>query len=523
MIQKPCFERSALPFYERFRPSFLLERKGFVKTSRDTQRSTGPALLLALLMGTLFLQGCMIKKGHTELGPFYYKRPLNEDGGTESAFLWPFFQKTSSDRLRQYAFRPFLNVRFEETGTEKGSIAEMQGLWPLFLQRKTEGLSLSITRIYPIFFHRRFLHPEGDEDKDLFLLPLLLTGRSQSEGSYFALFPLGGELKGIFGQDRIRFLLFPLYADARQKGHRSWNFLWPFFKYAKGEGKTQLRIFPFVGWKEREGWSKKFFFLWPFYVRVHEWLGSEHPTDTQLFLPFYGRRQTPFGRTQFFLYPFFSYHRNENPGNRYRAWQIPWPLLQITRGDIYHRTYLFPFWGTFDRKNRYHKDFVLYPIYWYFAFGTRKTLTTRRYVLPFYWDRRVTEHQGGCIRKRVKLWPLLDMSEDSEDREHLRLLSPLWFRDPEGFERNYGDFWTLYKREQEAQGMEDQRILWYRWTRLTSNGEAKSGVRSPLADEPVREEETGTLPRSPGEDFLNEMPFMRGLMKPMKEVERSLP
>ncbi len=490
---------------------------------KNPRKTCGLLILITLLMGSVFLQGCMIRKGHTELGPIYYKRPLPEGGGTESAFLWPLFQKTSSDRLRQYALRPLLNWRIEETGGPKGTTIEMQGLWPLFLHRKTQGLSLSRTRVYPFFFHKRFQHPEGDEDKDLFLLPLLFTGRSDREGSYFALFPLGGVIKGIFGQDRMRFLLFPLYADARQKDHRAWHFLWPIFKYAKGGGKTQFRLFPLVGWKEKEDWRKSLFVLWPFFVRIQEWLGTERPTDSWLFLPFYGKRRTPFGKTQFFLYPFFSYHRNENPGNRYRAWQVPWPFLQITRGDIYHRTYLFPLWGTFDRKNRYHKDVALYPIYWFFAFGTKETLTTRRYVLPFYWDRKVTDHEGGLIRKRVKVWPLLDTSRDGEDRGHVRFLSPLWFRDPEGFERNYGDFWTLYKREQNSRGRKDQRILWYRWTSLTSSREEGSGDRERLEEKPVQAEKPGTLPQTPGEDILNEVPLMRGLVKPLKEMGKSLP
>ena len=34
----------------------------------------------------------------------------------ESAVLWPFFQKYESPRVSQFAFRPVLNVRTEETG-----------------------------------------------------------------------------------------------------------------------------------------------------------------------------------------------------------------------------------------------------------------------------------------------------------------------------------------------------------------------------------------------------------------------
>ena len=480
-------------------------------------------VLLFLLIFLVSAQGCAIKKGHTELGPIYYKRPLPENQGTESALLWPFFQKYSSTTVKQFAFRPLLNYRIEETDGPNGNVTEMQSAWPLFLHRKTQGLTLSRTRVYPLFFHRHFRHPEGDDDVDTFLLPFLLTGNSGSQGKYFALFPFAGELKGIFGADRIRFLLFPLYAESRSKEHRSWHILWPFIKYGKGGGKSSFRIFPFVGWKEKENWNKKLFVLWPFFVRAQEWLGTEHPTDSWFFLPFYGRQRTPFGKIHYFLYPFFSYQRSENPGNRYREWQIPWPFFRMIRGDNFRQTYFWPFWGKYTHKDRYHKDFALYPIYWFYAFGTRETITTRRYVLPFYWDRRVMDHSGQGIRKRIKVWPFLDRTKDVNGKSSLSFLSPLWFRDKNGFERNYGDFWTLYHGERDPDGRTDQRILWYRWYGSDPAQSAATGTGTSTKANPGEEDIPGPHPQSPGEDLLGETPWIKELIKPFKEVEGSVP
>ena len=483
----------------------------------------GITKLVILLACLVSLEGCAMKKGHTELGPLYYKRPLPDGEGTESALLWPFFQKVSSTRVQQFSLRPLVNYRIEETDGPDGTVIEMQSVWPLFLHRKTQGLTLSRTRVYPLFFHRHFRHPEGDEDVDTFLLPFLLTGRDGSLGRYFALFPLAGELKGIFGQDRIRFLLFPLYADAREGEHRSWHFLWPFFQYGKGGGKTSFRVFPFVSWKKKENWYKKFYVLWPFFGRVQQWLGTEHPTDTWLFLPFYGRQQTPFGKIDYFLYPFFSYQRNENPGNRFREWQLPWPFFSMIRGDNFRKTYFLPFWGELTHKDRYHKDFALYPIYWFFAFGTRETIITRRYVLPFYWDRRVMDHSGRDIRKRFKVWPFIDREKDVQGHERFRFLSPLWFRDPDGFERNYGDFWTLYSRERKHVGRKDQRILWYRWSSLLPVEGPEAGKSENIPVKPEEEKNPSNLPLSPGQDLLGEAPWFKELTKPFKEIEGSEP
>ena len=489
----------------------------------------------------------MVKQGHTELGPFYFKRPLPEGEGTESAVLWPFLQSYSSPGVRQLAFRPLLNWRTAETGGLNGNVFEVQALWPLFLYRRTEGVSRLKTRVYPVFFHRRFHRPEGDEEVDTALLPFVLTGDSEKLGSYFALFPLGGVLKGFFAQDKIRFFLFPLYAEAWKGEHHSRHILWPFFSYGKGGGRSSLRIFPFYGRKERENWSKKVFVLWPFFARAQEWLGTERATDSWFFLPFYGRQQTPFGQISYYFYPFFSYQRNEKPGNRYRAWTLPWPLVQGMRGDRYWKTYFWPFWGKSRVSDYYEKEIAAYPIYWFSSFSTLDSRTARRYVLPLYWDTHKTDKSGRELQKRLKVWPLLELNRERQGQSHLNLLSPLWFRDPAGIERNYGDFWTLYREESSGEGREIHRILWYRWAgddappetraqppggRLEETGgeqtpEAaeKNGFTVPEGDgkagreEGTRKEPTG----SPGEEIMNEIPWADKLLEPFREEKGNSP
>jgi hypothetical protein len=471
----------------------------------------------------------MVGKDHTELGPLYYDRPLPEGEGTEAALLWPFFQRYSSPAVQQFAFRPFLNWRHQQTSGLNGKVFEVQALWPLFHYRTTEGVNRLRIRLYPIFWHRRFHHPEGDEVVDTALLPLLLTGNSERRGRYFALFPLGGELKGFFAQDRIRFFLFPLFAEAWQGEHRSWHVLWPFFQYSKGGGKSSLRIFPFYIRKEKENWYRKMSILWPFFARSQEWLGTDHPTDSWFFLPFYARQQTPFGKISYYLYPLFSFQRNERPGNRFRAWTAPWPLYEEMRGDRYWKTYFWPFWGRFSIEDTYEKEIAAYPVYWFYSFRTRSWVMTSRYVLPFYWDRRDTDPAGTALRKRVKVWPFLELADNMEGKSYLNVLSPLWFRDPNGMERNYGDFWTLYRSELTAGGDEIRRILWYRWNAgplaAEAGGQTPAGARAekpaltgepasaPAAEMPVTPEGSGSgarvktaiTPGEPGSESVTEM------------------
>ncbi len=440
-------------------------------------------LWLALLPSLLLAQGCMVSRQRTELGPLYYRRePPGEPGAEQSAVLWPFFQRYESERVRQTAFRPLLNVRTVETDRDLGTLFEVEALWPLFLYRKTEGPTRLKTRLLPFFFHTRFQHPGGGEETDTALFPFLLFGTSEAEENYFALFPLGGSLRGFFSKDRIRFLLFPLYADTREGDFRARHLLWPFIRYGKGGGRSSFRIWPLVGWKEKEGWYKKFFVLWPFFARVQTLLGTEHPTDSWYFLPFYARQQTAFGKIHYFLYPFFSYQRHERPGHRFREWTLPWPFVRITRGDKVWKTEIWPLWGR-RKKPKYANQFVLYPVYRSLVYGEPRKRTHRRYILPFYWSWSLRdEERNELIGKRVKGWPLFDYTRAEGGVTSFRTLSPLWFWRPQGgFERNYSDFWTLYKVRRDPDGMVRRRILWYRWGKCPDR------------------EETGTKPGEPGE------------------------
>ncbi len=420
-------------------------------------------LFLLLLSAVTLLQGCMLSKERTELGPFYYHRELPVPDTTESAVLWPFFQKYQSPRISQFAFRPLVSIRTEDTGRDlRGNMHEVQALWPLFLYRRTEGPTRLKIRLLPVFFHSRFQHEEGPEEVDTHLLPFILSGRSEDGENYFALFPLGGTLRGFFGRERIRFALFPIYADTKLGEHRSRHILWPFFRYSSGGGRSSFRFWPLFGWKKKEDWYKKAFLLWPFFSRVQTHLGTDRPTDSWFFLPFYANQQTPFGRIRYFLYPFFSYQRNERAGNRFQEWNLPWPILTLTRGDREWRTSFWPVWGK-RTKPGYSNTFLLYPIGRHFLYGEPELLTRRLYVLPLYWSWRVTEH-GERVRGRTKGWPFFDYSWQGEQERQFRLLSPLWFWRPTGgFERNYSDFWKLYESRRWKNGLKEKKILWYRW------------------------------------------------------------
>lgn len=440
---------------------------------------------LVLVMTFLPLWGCMVSRDRVELGPFYSERPLIQEKGSEWSVLWPLLDGYRGESVKQVGFRPLFNLRREFREGREGHVNEIQALWPLVLYRETEGPKQKVLRFFPLFSHRDYLHPDGRQETDTAFFPFLLSGRSSDRGeNYFALFPLAGSVRGLFGKDQIRFLLFPLYADSTEGEHRSWHVLWPFFRYSSGGGKSSFRFWPVVGRKQKEGWYDKTFVLWPFFARVRERLGSEHPLDSWFFLPFYGRQQTAFGKIQYFLYPFFSYQRSERPGNRFQEWNGPWPFFRIARGDRYRKTYLWPFWGTEQRGGDYSRQFIAYPIYSYSGYRSPGRVNERRYLLPFFWSWSLKDEQAQREEHFTKLWPLASWSGSKRGEQAVSLLSPLWFRDPDGFERNYGPLWTLYRYRRGAlSGAGQHRMLWYAWE--------ESGPVSPDEDARVYRENGG--------------------------------
>jgi hypothetical protein len=465
-------------------------------------------LLLLVTAGTLF-QGCMVTKERTELGPFYFRRDLARPEATESAVLWPFFQKYESPTVSQFAFRPLFNVRREDTGRDlRGNMNEVQFLWPLFLHRRTEGPNRLRVRLLPVLFHERFQHPNGPEEVDTLLLPFILSGRSEADENYFAFFPFGGTLRGFFGRERIRFVLFPLYADTKLGEHRSRHFLWPIFRHSRGGGMSSFRFFPLFGWKKKENRYKKMFILWPIFSRVQYRIGGDRPVNAWFFLPFYGRQQTAFGKIQYFLYPFFSYQRNERAGNRFREWMIPWPFVQITRGDREWRNAFWPIWGKRTKTN-YSNTFFLFPIGRRVVYGEPEYLTSRLYVLPLYWSWRVTEH-GEFSKGRIKGWPLFDYSSWGEEAKQFRTLSPLWFWRPErGFERNYSDFWKFYQYRRWTDGLRERKVLWYRWYSIVPGDVEEFREPQELQEVPEAPEFKGAWDAG----LLSDTPLFEGLFR----------
>jgi hypothetical protein len=99
------------------------------------------------------------------------------------------------------------------------------------------------------------------------------------------------------------------YVDDRDKKYREWDVPWPFWVFARGEGKTTTRVWPFYS-KAHSPTLESDFYLWP----IYKYNAVNAP-------PLDRRRH----RILFFLYSHLT-NRNTETG-AYMQRQDLWPLF----------------------------------------------------------------------------------------------------------------------------------------------------------------------------------------------------
>ena len=289
----------------------------------------------------LLAQGCRTIEGTTGIPPFYERYPTPSSVSTREGsevFFRPLgsLEHSEHETTRLRILMPFLDFRWGERGRR---------YWVL-----------------PLYLYRSLPQPFSGEDVDWMLFPIIYGGRDPDEGSYFAVFPLGGTLKGVLGKDEIQFVLFPIYVHARDRRRHSLHVLWPFYNKVWGGDWSGSRLWPFYGRYRSHADPEelrydRWFVLWPFYIRRRDQLHL-NPTEMVFYFPFYGQRINPRAQSYAYLWPLFLTHYDSKYDRKsYMGVLFPY---RITDGQ----TDIWPFFGTKklsrsrfrSRKNSHHES-----------------------------------------------------------------------------------------------------------------------------------------------------------------------
>lgn len=401
------------------------------------------SLVLIVLLILPCASGAVVPR--LDFGPFF-SRDKAIDGNFRLRILGPFFEKqTAKDGSEFLAVRPFYSsVKKSGDGRCKRDI-----VWPF--GGTLEHKDRDTWRIFPF---GGWSSAEGNNQGWRFYgFPLVLTGSTRDGEGFFALFPIGGVLKDTLFRDRISFVLFPVYLYSVINDVETWDVLWPFISWTRGEGVSRFRVFPFYGMSEREGRWRKEFILWPIWTAATYSLPGASGSAHMLF-PLYGHAVMENQEAWWFLPPFFRWSKGEDR----KVVNCPWPIIQYASGDL-NKFYIWPLYGRKSIENL-KTGFLLWPVILWERVDRGQAGRKRFMVFPLYYREIVAEQSaaGEVVSRYTKLWPLVSYRREGDVS---RIAAPeLWpGKQYSAIDRNFAPIWTLYSRVKAGDAVEHE-ALW---------------------------------------------------------------
>ncbi|HXG30701.1 MAG TPA: hypothetical protein VNK81_03570 [Thermodesulfobacteriota bacterium] len=389
------------------------------------------------------------------LGPLFYMERDKTQGSQEIYALGPFITSKREKESTEFGFRPLFYLL--EDG--KRDSTQFDFLYPIATyDRREEDRSFQFL-FYLLSYHSN-LKPSGFREREFTLFPLIFTKRAEKEeDSYFALFPIYGDLKDKFARDEIDFFLFPLFLRTRSGEATNYSLLWPFFGYYTGGGQEGFRLWPLFGYKKKVGVFDEKFALWPIYISRRQVAYGKERRSFMIF-PFYSTVESPERTQSTYLWPLFNRLLDRERG--IERWDVPWPLINLTRGTKKENR-VFPFYAS-EVDGNDEEGFFLWPLYRYYKVTLQDYVRTRKTVLLFLYSdiREKSTIEGGMDRRRIDAWPLFTYRRDAEGNRSLHLLSILepLLSGNEGIERSYSPIWRLYEWKGYRDGRSVSSLLW---------------------------------------------------------------
>ncbi len=218
-------------------------------------------------------------------------------------YVYPFVHVRHGNSLYGWQVWPFVGREHKDPTTQTNGFGDVQIIgghdksfyfWPLYFDQKT-GIGTT--------------NPEHSQGS----IPAFAYLRSPQRDSTTVLWP------------------FFTHVEDREKKYREWELPWPFIVFARGEGKTMDRVFPFYS-KAHSKYLESDFFLWPIYKfnRVHSDPLDRRRTRICFFL--YSNvteKNTESGaaKHRVDLWPFFTYHKDFNGNTRLQVLALLEPYL----------------------------------------------------------------------------------------------------------------------------------------------------------------------------------------------------
>lgn len=419
---------------------------------------------------------------------------LYSNTGIDFNWYWVFYEYEKKSDFQCLTIRPFYLKNIKNNDNIFTASLMPILFWEYKNERKTDWKSL-----FGLIESVDYVHSNGVRDYDFGIFPFFLYGdSSETRDKYLHVWPFGGTVKGKLGQDRITTVLFPgfllffvyppvfpptwinlgvflvslvpLYVDYESRDYKAYGIFWPLIQRGKSPTRDDKRFLPFYAHNYKKNTYDNYSVLMIFnYSKVFIGYDEER---TFFAFPFYGRRWnlSSIRGSSALFWPFFSWGYDIKREDFELS--FPWPLVQWqTSSDpqIIKRIF-FPFFGIYKHTNK--ETFFITPLYFSLK-KNAKNFNSEYYInalIIWYFKRDYKDKPSpvyGTSWRYFKIWPLFQYEYDDRGNLSFNLLSLLPFRDPEGYEKLYQPFWTLFEYRRLESGEKRfgllLRLYYQRW------------------------------------------------------------
>jgi len=278
------------------------------------------------------------------LFPLYFQQRSSDPGENYTA-VFPFYGHLEHRLFRDEIFFVMFPLYGE---TRKKDVVTDNYVWPIVSLRHGDGLHG--WKVWPLM---------GNEHKDVTIETNGFNDVTTIGGhdSFFALWPLFFNTKSGIGTTNEQWeqtsipaysvlrspnrdsttVIWPFfnYVDDREKKYHEWDAPWPLIVFARGEGKTTTRVWPFYS-QAHNATQESDFYLWPIYKynRLNSApLDSRH---TRICFFLYSdltvkNTETEAARRKVDFWPFYTYRRDFNGNNRLQVLALLEPFLSTSK------------------------------------------------------------------------------------------------------------------------------------------------------------------------------------------------
>jgi hypothetical protein len=362
------------------------------------------------------------------------------------------------------------------------------GFRPFYLE-VDDNESQKTDFLYPLYFHRTYpgaykwsilnlingegitkdaTVPAGPIDKHFDIWPFYFSHVTGGEDdTYHALFPVYGVMKYRLWNDRISWVVFPLYLDTYKRSTHVTYVPWPFVQITHGDANG-FGIWPLFGSTKGPGPARNCFFLWPLGWNNTVLPGPNQPEDDPPskqfgFLPFYERDEGPGTISEDYMWPFFGYIKRTSP-DRFSETRYFWPFIVQGEGDrgFVHR------WGPFYSHSNVKgldSQWVMWPFWHRTSWVDGDIAQSRSQFFYFvYWslDQHSVSRPLAQTATKRHIWPFVSIWDNGAGSRQVQALSPfeVFFPENPDVREGWTPLFALYRYSHSPTGETRSSVLW---------------------------------------------------------------